>query len=65
MLSTNKKKTFLIWGICFTYKFVIPNTKTKQNKFFVVFEILANVLLTFTKLIIKVKMHAKILFFGV
>jgi hypothetical protein len=26
---------------------------------------LANVLLTFTKLIIKVKMHAKILFFGV
>jgi len=29
------------------YKFVISDIKTKQNKFFVVFEILANVLLTF------------------
>jgi hypothetical protein len=37
MLLT-KKKTFLISRIRFMYKFVIPDTKTKQNKIFVVFE---------------------------
>ena len=52
---SSTKNTFLISGICFTYKFVIHDTKTKQNKFFVVFEILANVLLT-------LKIHAKTLF---
>jgi len=44
MLS--KENTFLILEIHFTYKFIIPDIKTKQNKIFVVFEILANVLLT-------------------
>jgi hypothetical protein len=44
MLS--KENTFLISGIRFAYKFIIPDIKTKQNKIFVVFEILANVLLT-------------------
>jgi len=45
VLCHQKENTFLISGVHFTYKFVIPNIKTKQNKFFVVFEILANVLL--------------------
>jgi hypothetical protein len=62
MLPT--KNTFLISGIHFMYNFVIPDTKTKQNKIFVLFEILVNVHLT-TKLVIKAKMHAKTLFFGV
>jgi len=58
-----KRTIVLISGICFTCKFVPRILKDKQNKIFVVFEILANVLLTFNKLVIKVKMNAKILFF--
>ena len=42
-LNRQKKNTFLISGIRFMYKFVNPDPKTKQNKNFVAFEILANV----------------------
>jgi hypothetical protein len=57
MLS--KENTFLISGICFTYKFIIPDIKTKQNKIFVVFEILANVLLTLINWLLKPKCMLK------
>jgi hypothetical protein len=50
-----KENTFLILGIYFTYKFIIPDTKTTQNKIFVVFEILANVLLTLISWLLKPK----------
>jgi hypothetical protein len=36
-----KRTTFFISGIRFTYKFVIPDIKTKQKYFFDFFEILA------------------------
>jgi hypothetical protein len=62
MLS--KENTFLISEIRFTYKFVIPDIKTKQNKIFVVFEILANVLLTLINWLLKPKCMLKH-FFGV
>jgi len=39
-----KRTTFFISGICFTYKFVIPDIKTKQKYFFDFFEILAKFL---------------------
>jgi len=51
---SSKENTFLISGIHFTYKFVIPDTKTTQNKkkkF--VFDILANVLLTSINRLLK------------
>jgi len=54
---------FLISGIRFTYKFVILDTKTKQHKIFVVFEILANVLLTLINWLLKPKCMLKPLFF--
>jgi hypothetical protein len=41
------------------YKFVIPDTKIKQNKIFVVFEILANVLLTLINWLLKPKCMLK------
>ena len=34
-MSIKKKTTFLISGIRLTYKFVIPNTKRKQNIFLI------------------------------
>jgi ubiquitin-protein ligase len=37
MLTSNKKTTFLISGVRFTYKFVIPDIKRKQNIFLSVF----------------------------
>jgi hypothetical protein len=40
VLTSNKKTTFLISGVRFTYKFVIPDIKRKQNIFWVFFEIL-------------------------
>ena len=47
------------------YKFVIPDTKTKQNIFFWNFCNFGLCSLDFSKLVIKAKMHAKTLFFGV
>ena len=42
VLTSNKKTTFLISGVRFTYKFIIPDIKRKQKIFFLVFfEILA------------------------
>jgi hypothetical protein len=61
MLS--KENTFLILGIRFTYKFVIPDTKTTQNNFFLIFWPMFS--LDFNKLVIKAKMHAKTLFLDV
>ena len=37
VLTSNKKTTFLISGVRFTYKSVIPDIKKKQNIFLVVF----------------------------
>jgi hypothetical protein len=37
VLTSNKKTTFLILGVRFTYKSVIPDIKKKQNIFLVVF----------------------------
>jgi hypothetical protein len=62
-MSSKEKK--LISRIRITCNVVPRILKDKQIKIFVVFEILANVLLTFNKLVIKAKMHAKTLFFGV
>jgi hypothetical protein len=50
---SSKENTFLISGIRFTYQFVIPYTKTTQNIFFFVFDILANVLLTSINRLLK------------
>jgi hypothetical protein len=36
-----KRTIFLISRICFTYKFVISDIKTKKNIFLIFFEILA------------------------
>jgi hypothetical protein len=60
MLST--KNTFLILRIHFTYKFLIPDTKTKQNKICVVFEILVSVLLTLINWLLKPKCMLKYCF---
>jgi len=60
---SSKESTFLISRILFTYKFVIPDTTTIQNKFFFVFWYFGQCSLDFNKLVIKVKMHAKTLFF--
>ena len=60
-----KRKTFLISRIHFTYKFIISDTKTKQNKIFVVFEILANILLTLINWLLKPKCMLKHFFAGV
>jgi hypothetical protein len=59
---SSKENTFLISGICFTYKFVILNTKTTQNKFFF-YIYFGQCSLDFNKLVIKAKMHAITLFF--
>jgi hypothetical protein len=62
VLCCKKETTFLISGIRFTYKFIIPDIKTKQNKFFVIFEILANVLLTLINWLLKPKCMLKYFF---
>jgi hypothetical protein len=41
VLTSNKKTTFLISGVCFTYKFVISDIKRKDNIFWVFFQIMA------------------------
>jgi len=51
-----------MFRICLTYKVVTPDIKRKQNNFFRIFEILASSR-DFNKLVIKVKMQAKTLFF--
>ena len=52
-----KKLIFLISGICFTYKFVIPNIKRKQKDFFRIFEYWPSSH-GLNKRVIKAKMHA-------
>jgi len=59
------KTTLLISGIYFTYKFIISDTKTTQNKFFFCFWYFGQCSIGFNKLVIKTKIHAKTLFFGV
>ena len=56
-----KRTTFLISGIRFIYKFVIPYIKTKQNILIFLKYWLSS--RDFNKLVIKAKMHAKIFFF--
>jgi hypothetical protein len=58
-LCFSKENIFLISGIRFTYKFVIFDIKTKQNKIFVIFEILANVLLNLINWLLKPKCMLK------
>jgi len=62
VLCRKKETTFLISGIRFTYKFIIPDIQTKQNNFFVIFEILANVLLTLINWLLKPKCMLKYFF---
>jgi hypothetical protein len=57
-----KRTTFLISGLRFTYKFVIPDIKTKRNIFFIFLNI-SQSSHDFNKPVIKAKMHAKIIFF--
>ena len=54
-----KRTTFFISGIRFTYKFVIPDIKTKQKYFFDFLKYWPSSH-DFNKLVIKAKMHAKI-----
>jgi hypothetical protein len=54
-----KRITFLISGIYFTYKFVIPDIKTKQNIFLIFLKYWPSSH-DFNKLVIKAKIHAKI-----
>jgi hypothetical protein len=58
-LCFSKENIFLISGIRFTYKFLIFDIKTKQNKIFVIFEILANVLLNLINWLLKPKCMLK------
>jgi len=55
-----KRTTFFISGIRFTYKFVIPDIKTKQKYFFLIFLKYWPSSHDFNKLVIKAKMHAQI-----
>ena len=61
MFYVVKRNTFLISEIRFTYKFVIPDTKTKQNIFLKFLKYWPNSH-DFNKLVIKAKMHPKIYF---
>ena len=65
VLCRQKETTFSISGIRVTYKFIIPDIKTKQNKFFVIFEILAKVLLTLINWLLKPKCMLKYFFSSV
>jgi len=56
-----KEITFLISGIYFMYKFVIPYTKRKQNIFLKILKYWSSSH-SFNKLVIKAKMHAKTYF---
>jgi hypothetical protein len=62
ILCRQKETTFLISGIRFTYKFIIPDIKTIQNNFFVIFEILTNVLLILINWLLKPKCMLKYFF---
>jgi len=62
ILCRQKETTFLISGIRFTYKFIISDIKTKQNNFFVIFEILTNVLLILINWLLKPKCMLKYFF---
>jgi hypothetical protein len=57
-----KKNYLLISGIRFTYKFIIPYIKTKQNIFFGFFEILAKVLMTLINWLLKPKCMIKYMY---
>jgi hypothetical protein len=61
---SSKEIPFLIHGRCFTYKFIIPDAKTKQNIFLKFLKYWSN-FRDFNKLVIKVKMHAKTYFLEV
>ena len=59
VLCLSKENIFVISRIRFTYKFIIPDIKTKQNKIFVIFKILVNVLLTLINWLLKSKCMLK------
>jgi hypothetical protein len=61
VLISIKKTIFLIPGIHFTYKFIIPDIKTKQNTFLSFLKYWSSSH-GFNKLVIKAKIHAKIYF---
>ena len=62
VLTSNKKTNFLISEVCFTYKFIIPDIKRKQNFFFGFFFKYWPSSHGSNKLVIKAKMHAKTYF---
>jgi hypothetical protein len=62
VLTSNKKTNFLISEVCFTYKFIIPDIKRKQNIFFGFFFKYWPSSHGSNKLVIKAKMHAKTYF---
>jgi len=63
LLSNVYKRTIVLRsGIHFTCKFIPRILKDKQNKIFVVFEILINVLLTLINWLLKPKCKLKLFF---
>jgi hypothetical protein len=62
VLTSNKKTTFLISEVCFTYKFIILDIKRKQNIFFGFFFKYWPSSHGSNKLVIKAKMHDKTYF---
>jgi hypothetical protein len=64
VLTSNKKTNFLISEVCFTYKFIIPDIKRKQNFFFGFFLNIGLVLMALINLLLKPKCMLKhILYF--
>jgi hypothetical protein len=61
VLMSNKKTTFLISEVCFTYKFIIPDIK-KTKYFFGCFLKYWHSSRDFNKLVIKAKMHTNTYF---
>jgi hypothetical protein len=61
--NVNKRTTFLISWIRFTYKFVILNIKRKQNNFFGFFWNIGQVLVTLINWLLKPKCMLKHIFF--
>jgi hypothetical protein len=59
VLTSNKKTTFLISEVCFTYKFIIPDIKRKQNIFFGFFLNIGLVLKALINLLLKPKCMLK------
>ena len=59
VLTSNKKTTFLISGVRFTYKFIILDIKRKQNIFFGFFLNIGLPLMALINLLLKPKCMLK------